>query len=78
MMNISTADALHAIVSDAWRRHPVRVLRTTCPFCRTAGSVSHVRLYETAETSEASDDAIEACRCDQCNAEWLDRPSSRT
>jgi len=71
MMNISTADALHAIVSDAWRRHPVRVLRTTCPFCHMPGSVSHVRL------SDAADEGTEACRCDQCNAEWLDQPSTR-
>lgn len=66
-MNISTADALHSIVADAWRRQPVRVLRTTCPFCRMPGSVAHVALSDGA--------GIEACRCDQCNAEWLDCPA---
>lgn len=66
-MHTWTAAALHDIVSDARRRHPIRALKTTCPFCNTPGSVDRVIVDHLLDEC-----GVEACRCDLCGREWLD------
>lgn len=68
MMNISTADALHSIVSDARRRQPERAIRTNCPACHMPRSVTHASLGGSSDY-----DGLEACHCEQCSSEWIDR-----
>lgn len=69
----ATADALHAIVSDAIRRSPATFTRAICPVCRTVGSVARAAL-DRADSKPA----VYACRCDHCGAEWLDDSPKET
>jgi hypothetical protein len=64
-MMTATAEALHAIVADVYRRAPGTMLRAACPVCHARGTVTHAAI-------EPGDD-IDACRCEACGAEWLDR-----
>lgn len=59
------ADAIHAIVCDAYRRFPVMTARMNCPLYHAHASVSRAAIADHA--------AIDAYRCDACQVEWLDR-----
>lgn len=61
----ATAEALHAIVADAYRRFPAASLPTVCPACHTSGSVSRAVMADGSDTA--------AWRCEHCHSEWLDR-----